>query len=185
MARSQDERDEASRALGALAHDAATAAKSIESVPVLEPRNRATAPSPADAQGLETACAKGDARACLDRGKLAFDAAGSAVAGQTAALAFFQKACALDPKTGCLESGVAQLSWGGPSGRAKALGFFERGCNAGILQACHDLAHLFEGGIGVKADPARARGFYQKACAGGFERSCQWLKQASPRAERD
>jgi TPR repeat protein len=67
---------------------------------------------------------------------------------------------------------------------AKALGYFEKGCDKGDSEACVDLGFAHREGIGTKKDPAKARDAFTKGCKkGGSDNkwhgwSCVWAGTA-------
>lgn len=73
-------------------------------------------------------------------------------------------------RKGCLRLNARQCYFEGMALQSRgqgeqARGFFARACDLGEMEACYDLALLYEDGVaGVEKDVARARQLYQKAC---------------------
>ena len=55
---------------------------------------------------------------------------------------------------------------------ADARPYFEKGCNAGIPLACHNLAFAIWSGAGVQKDDGRAMQLFQQVCDGGTAVGC-------------
>ena len=59
---------------------------------------------------------------------------------------------------------------------AQAAKLFERLCNARTMEACVNLALLYDAGTGVARDQARAAALIKQACSGGEPSACELLK---------
>jgi len=59
---------------------------------------------------------------------------------------------------------------------AQAAKLFEGLCNATTMEACVDLALLYDAGTGVPRDQAHATSLIRQACTGGEPYACELLK---------
>ena len=71
---------------------------------------------------------------------------------------------------------MVQMGRGMKKDSLRALSLHQRGCQAGVVPACNNLAGLYyEGGTGVPVDLGRAAALYDGACQAGDSLSCDTL----------
>jgi TPR repeat protein len=58
-----------------------------------------------------------------------------------------------------------------PDGR-RAAALFDKACEGGYAQGCHNVGVLYQRGEGVDKDERRAAELYDKACRGGVVADC-------------
>ena len=79
---------------------------------------------------------------------------------------FSIQGCQRGDSFGCFNAAVVE------DDPAKAASFYERGCNLGDGESCHELAKAYQKGAGVAKDAGRAKDLEKRACELGFAASC-------------
>lgn len=148
-------------------------------------------------------CAAGDAWLCQSLGKTEL-ASGQGAAERTAALAFYDRACALDTtqcanaaqirdepgltarcdggdRAACITLGKSLSQVGSPlEDKARALALLGAGCEAGVTAVCHDAADLVYDQSRTTGiiEPARLEYYLDAACTAGQRDACERLADA-------
>lgn len=133
-------------------------------------------------------CKRQSARGCYNLGSVYEGGAGVAV-DLAAAAKLFEKSCGQGEITACANLAGMQLKGRGlPQAPAKARALYARMCATRlpperlkswdgkvVADCCHNLANLYERGVGGKEDAGEATRFYEKACALESENACSNL----------
>ena len=80
--------------------------------------------------------------------------------------------CAAGMASVCLDLGLEWLAYGTAEGETYARTAFERACEAGEPQGCHNLARMLAEGSGGARDRGAALKAYTEACRDGLPWSC-------------
>jgi hypothetical protein len=132
-------------------------------------------PAPFDAQ--QSACDKGDQRACVKVGEAIY--AGKELTEDVELAAWiFQKACDAGEPTGCVNLGWGYLNSTMPDPGAAAAPIFARACTDKVVIGCLGLGTIYLDGRGTAKDSARAAALFDKACQGGVKAACAMAKAA-------
>jgi uncharacterized protein len=107
-------------------------------------------------------------RACVLLG--AFESSGLGVPMNVeSGLARSLDGCARGDSLGCFNAGALYAS---REEYSRAAGFYQKSCDGGDAEACHELAVLYDEAKGVAFDHARSRALFRRACTLGFTRAC-------------
>jgi TPR repeat protein len=120
---------------------------------------------------LKKACDAKDVDGCIALGWL--HVRDEAPVGEQPPTAFLDEQCTAGNGAACLVSGA--LAEGDA---AKALGLFQKSCDAGYADGCSRLGAAYEKGEGAAADPAKAKSLYDQACKAGSMDGCARLAHA-------
>ena len=77
----------------------------------------------------------------------------------------------------CFKMGnYSMIGKGGPVDMESAVKYYEKGCSAGYMQSCHNIALMYHlGKTDSKRDYVKSKGYLEKGCAGSNTQSCQLL----------
>jgi TPR repeat protein len=81
--------------------------------------------------------------------------------------------CERGDSFGCFNAAVTVLD----DDPARAASYYERACNLGDGESCHELATAYQKGTGVGKDASRAKALEKRACELGFAASCPKVKK--------
>jgi uncharacterized protein len=154
---------EATTACGSLA---ASACLEAASASLLAP----TSDRGAVAEQFAAVCDAGLAAGCIERGRMHRMGRG-VERSESAAEAWYMRACALSDGAGCHAAGLVALR-ATPPRYADAVGRFERGCGAEEPHACVALGRVLRDGTGVAQHAARGLALLAQGCAGGVLEAC-------------
>jgi uncharacterized protein len=59
-----------------------------------------------------------------------------------------------------------------PRDLKRAASLYQKACDLGAMPDCLRVAEMYEGGLGVRKDPARVARLYARACEGGVTDAC-------------
>jgi TPR repeat protein len=123
-----------------------------------------------DQPDCATQCANGDGTSCYRLGRALLNR-DPAVSEND-----FATACDKDVADGCqwagLLLGTGRFAPAVPADQAKAVAFYQRGCDRGSADACFDLGSKYQLGLGVAKDEAKAAQLYAGACNAGNAMAC-------------
>lgn len=132
---------------------------------------------------MEKACEEGDAKMCLELGKMMEDEK-FAEKYYFRSLMLYTMACDKGDAKSCRETAwlYCGYPWGPPKDESIEKEYLLRAaeirrinCDKGDSNACFDLAHMWMNGIGVPKDPAFAEKIYIKSCDLGHYWACNNL----------
>ena len=92
------------------------------------------------------------------------------------AIKYYEKACRLNDKLGCL--GLAETYGNGQGVEQNyntAFKFYKKACDLNLAEACYNVGISYQEGQGVKQDFANARKYYEKACNSDDAQACNNL----------
>ena len=130
-------------------------------------------PPPEAVARLAAACDSGRADACAKVGNDYFFGQGAVPQDQARAIAYFEKACALDGGAGCCFLGRAYgRGEGVAEDPARSAEYYQKACAAGVVGACNSLGFLYHDGSGVPKDVARAAELWRGSCRAKCREAC-------------
>ena len=128
-------------------------------------------------RAFDRACRGGEPLACFELGSRYETGNGVARDVKRAALAYYERACALRVGVACTRAG--RLFERAPEALdlPKAAAMYEAGCRFGQAESCFNAGVMYAEGRGRAKDPAKALAYYEQACALGLKQICGLVAQ--------
>ena len=122
----------------------------------------------------QAACEGGDVAACSSLGTAYELGIGIAQVRPIAAI-LYAESCDAGDAVGCHRLGRLNSIANDEAGEAEAVGNFARACELGSVDACVDLAAIYDHGIGTQSDRPRAEALLRNSCSTGSPNACRQL----------
>lgn len=116
-------------------------------------------------------CALNHALACHNLGVI-HESGRGVKADLKEALNLYDRSCELNLKEGCRASGRALLRFSGLNYEKRSAASYQKGCDLGDAQSCHELSEACVQGKGVRQSFSRARTLRKRACDLGLTQDC-------------
>lgn len=122
----------------------------------------------------QAACEGGDPAACSRLGTAYELGIGTAQVRPIAAI-LYAESCDAGDANGCYRLGRLNSIAIDDAGEGEAVGNYTRACELGSVEACMDLAEVYDRGIGTQRDRGRAEALLRSACGTGSPNACRQL----------
>ncbi|GEM_PF-1804930 len=122
-------------------------------------------------------CLAKDAKECSKAAVLFQNGIGVTQSNEQA-LAYFDKACALNSGTDCMRLADRYVVGDGVEQDSKtAFSYYKKACSANVAEACRNIGFMFELGDGTEQNVEKAAVMYQYACNLKNEDGCKQLER--------